>query len=49
LADTTKDLDIIYIDKIEVFNDGNVFLNISKIEMFYPTGKYNYNNKFEAE
>lgn len=49
LSDTTKDLDIVFIDKIEIFNDGNTFLNISGVQMFLPNGKFKYGDRWEKE
>ena len=45
LSDTTKDLDMIIIDKVTIFNNGNTFLNITNANIFWPNGRWDYADK----
>lgn len=49
LADATKSMDIVYIDKIEIFNDGNTFLSVSDAQLFWPNGRWYFSDKWENQ
>lgn len=42
-------MDIVYIDKIEIFNDGNTFLSVSDAHLFWPNGRWYFSDKWEKQ